>query len=436
MMTKKLLIKCNLLMMVGIALCPLHLAASNVGKVYPSEKKTIVDRTTGNVITVLTSSPFDDTKPYQTHTTWTADGNWIIFRSERSGNGSQAFLVNELTGTIIQLTDDPHVSSGAHITLSRKEMKMFYQRRTQAAGKNITELLELNIGDLITDALAGKVATGYERIIATIPDVRVEGLALDADESCLYWGVHLEYAQDKEKVPHPTMPDINNDYRSEAFLKYKQEYDHWTNTISGAGKSVIRKTNIKTGKTGDVVEFNFRLGHLQANPWTPGEILYCKETGGDADQRTWVVRSDGTNNRPAYVETPDEWVTHETVSSPDEMMFIISGNRPDLLFKPSGIGTLDLRTNQMRLIGQVDEVFWHCNGSPDRKWAVGDTHSGSIYLIDRENGKRTLLSAGHPMEPDHTHPIFSPDSKRVLIQSGVLTDGKILNLMEISVPEK
>jgi oligogalacturonide lyase len=386
---------------------------------------------------VLTSSPFDDRKPYQTYTTWTADGNWIIFRSARGGNGTQAFIVNELTGVIIQLTDEAELKAG-NLRLSRKEMKLFYQRKVPAADKKnkVVQFVELNIGDLITDALAGKVATGYERIITTLPNADLAQMDLDADESFLYWGVYLEDAEGSNTIPHPIMPDINNDYRSEAFLKYKEEYNYWANMIKGGGKSAIRKTNVRTGETSDVVEFNFQMGHLQANPWTPGEILYCKETGGDADQRTWIVRADGTNNRPAYVETPDEWVTHETVSGPDEMMFIVSGNRPDLLFKPSGIGTLDLRTNQMRLIGQVDGIFWHCNGSPDRKWAVGDTHSGSIYLIDRENGKRTLLSAGHPMIPDHTHPIFSPDSKRVLIQSGVLTDGKILNLMEISVPEK
>lgn len=38
------------------------------------------------------------------------------------------------------------------------------------------------------------------------------------------------------------------------------------------------------------------------------------------------------------------------------------------------------------------------------------------------------------MRPDHTHPIFSPDRKCVLIQSGHLSDGKHLDLVTVDVP--
>ena len=37
------------------------------------------------------------------------------------------------------------------------------------------------------------------------------------------------------------------------------------------------------------------------------------------------------------------------------------------------------------------------------------------------------------MKPDHTHPIFSPDSKRILIQSEMLSDGTALNLMTVKI---
>jgi oligogalacturonide lyase len=47
-----------------------------------------------------------------------------------------------------------------------------------------------------------------------------------------------------------------------------------------------------------------------------------------------------------------------------------------------------------------------------------------------------LLSTGHVMKPDHTHPNFSPDGTRVLIQSGRLTAGKSLDLATIPVPAR
>ena len=33
------------------------------------------------------------------------------------------------------------------------------------------------------------------------------------------------------------------------------------------------------------------------------------------------------------------------------------------------------------------------------------------------------------------HPTFSPDGKRILLQSGLLSDGKNLNLMTVTIPE-
>ena len=157
-----------------------------------------------------------------------------------------------------------------------------------------------------------------------------------------------------------------------------------------------------------------------------------------------MVRADGTGNRPLYVETPDEWITHETVSGKDEVMFAIMGHLPYLRQHPTGIAVINLRNDQMKIIGQVEETmpnggtggFWHVNGSPDGRFAVGDTFKGNVFVIDRKTEKETLLTTDHKMRPDHTHPIFSPDSRRVLIQSGHLTDGKQLNLMTVELPSE
>ena len=401
--------------------------ASNVGKRYPSEKHTIVDKVTGRMITVLTSSQFNDVKPYHTHDTWTADGNWIIFRSNRGGDGTQLFLVNETTGDIIQLTDYPGVQAP---NLSRKEMKLFYIR-----GEGNGQVIELNLDKLIDDSMSGQMKSpgDYERVVASLPAGKTgRELALDAEETYLYWGTILYLSE--RTVERPKNPETDD---PKAQTKFREEMRVYFDA-AGRGKSEINKINIKTGKIDKVVEMDFRLGHLQANPWKTGEIFYCKETGGDTDQRIWSVNADGTGNRPIYEETPDEWVTHETVSSPDEMMFILSGNSAHLRKKPTGIAVINLRNDQIKLIGQVNEVgYWHCNGSPDGRWAVGDTEAkGNIYVILRATGEQIMLTAGHPMRPDHTHPIFSRDSKRVLIQSGLLTDGKALNLMVINVPER
>ncbi|MDR1381151.1 MAG: oligogalacturonate lyase family protein [Tannerella sp.] len=446
------------LMALCLLLASLSAAASNVGKRYPSEKYTTVDRVTGRTLTVLTASEHSDAKPYQTHETWTADGEWIIFRSNRGGNGSQFFAVHETTGAIVQLTDNPSVNGGS-INLSRKEMKLYYLRGGTNAGtaggtEQPRQIMELHIGNLLKDAMADgvKAPESYERIVVTLPeDVRGSGMALDADETRLYLGVtpgRPEASRQSASRPAASRPASSADSSSRSSIDSRntnvaetREEARARFEAAGKGRSGIRVIDVQSGKIDKVIDVDLRMGHLQANPWTPGEIIYCHETTGDAVQRIWAVRADGTGNRPLYVETPDEWVTHETASGPDEVMFNIMGHLPYLREKPTGIAVLNLRTGRMKLLGQIEEDmgegrqggFWHCNGSPDGRWATGDTFRGSIYLINRETGERTLLTTGHPMRPDHTHPVFSPDSRRILIQSGLFTGGKALHLMTVPV---
>jgi len=430
------------------------LLASNVGKRYPSEKFQFTDSVTGRTVTALTASEFSDAKPYHTHDTWTADGKWIIFRSNRGGNGSQIFVVNETTGDIVQLTDDNTVNSGS-VNLSRKEMKLFYlrggrARRADAAEEKPVQIVELNIGKLLSDAMNNRVKTAaaYERVVCTLPkDTRTGGLALDADESKLYIGVSFsmsdnerqtrpDHQTDSTAIDNRANIDNRNTDPNESREAARQRFE-----LAGRGKSGIRAIDVATGKISEVIDIDFRLGHLQCNPYVAGEIIYCHETTGDAIQRIWSVRADGTGNRPIYIETPDEWITHETVSGKDEVMFLIMGHLPYLREKPTGIAVINLRNGQMKLLGQVEEDmgrgrqggFWHSNGSPDGLWATGDTFKGSIYLINRLTGERKLLTTGHIMRPDHAHPIFSRNSKRILIQSGMLSGGRVLNLMTVEV---
>ncbi len=434
--------------------------ASNVGKRYPSEKNTYVDPVTGLTVTVLTTDPVGMSKPYQTHTTWTSDGQWIIGRSNRGGNGSQVFLVNEKTGEIIQVTDGPSTGTGS-LNLSRKTNTLYYMRGGPVFGPRAEaqntpplprELVELHLDPLIADALAGhpKDGAAYERVVCVLPaDLRdAGGFALDADESKAYWGVSWGPPPERAPQTPPPATASNGDRRAidsaNTNAAESREAARERFARLGKGPGGIRSIDLKTGEIKTVVDTEFRMGHVQTNPWVAGEIIYCHETTGDGPQRIWTVRGDGTGNRPLYVETPDEWITHETVATKDEVMFNIMGHLPYLRYHPTGVAVINLRTNSMKILGQVEEDmgngrqggFWHCNGSPDGKWAVADTFKGDVYLIDRRNGERIKLTTDHKMKPDHTHPIFSPDSKRVLIQSGKPSDGKVLQLMEVELPEK
>ena len=407
--------------------------ASDVGKRFPSEMRTFVDATTGVTITALTTGTFNDAKFYQTHPQWSADGKYVIFRSNRGagagGRGGGAFAVSEATGEIIQLTEGGSVAS-----VARKSNKLYFFRGGMGTP---SQLYELNLDPLFADSQAGKMKdpASYERLIGGLPpDLRDSGgFTLDADEKVGYMGVGKAQpgggrggpppAPGQPRPPRPAQPP----------------QPAWGG---------IRQIDLQTGKVTQVIDVPFQMGHIQANPYVPGEIMYCHETGGDAPQRMWITRSDGTGNRPLYKETPDEWVTHEAWVDKDHVYFVVMAHEHSLRTKPTGLFSIDIRTDEVRVLGQVDvkgtvrgrdglvdgQGFWHCNGSPDGKWAVGDTFAGNVYLIYVPTGEITLLTAGHKDAPDHPHPSFSPDSKKVEIESGMFHDFKNLNLLEIAIP--
>jgi len=399
---------------------------SNVGRRLPPEKRVVRDAVTGATLTFLTTDPANDSKPYQTDPTWTADGRWILLRSSRGDSGPQAFLLDAQTGDIVQVTEG--ATNTSTLSLSRKTNTLYLLRAHR--------IVEVRLDPLIADAMAGKPKdpAAYERVVATLPDdLRAGALAVDPDERHAYFGVIVSAPLAGRREIDKRNTDPTED-RGAARRRFE---------AAGKGESSIRSVDLATGEMRTVIDVPFRLGHLQTNPWVPGEILYCHETTGDAPQRMWVVRADGTGNRPLYAESPDEWVTHETFSGKDEVMFDLMGHLPYLRERPTGVAVVNLRTNQMTILGQIEEDmggggtggFWHANGSPDGRWAVADSFLGNVYLIDRLSGERILLTTDHKMLPDHAHPIFSPDGKRVLIQSGRLTGGQSLDLVLVDIPD-
>jgi oligogalacturonide lyase len=219
--------------------------------------------------------------------------------------------------------------------------------------------------------------------------------------------------------------------------------------------------NISTGELKYIVSVPFQIGHVQSNPWVPGEIVFCWETGGKAPQRTWTVMADGTGLRPLYPESAYEWITHEAVITKDEVAISIMGHRkvgtPEIPAdpanpgqekgwgpsgtreKPTGLAIVNLRTREMTIAGQTasGSGLWHVNGSEDGRWAVGDDFSRSIYLIDRHTHEMIMLSTGHKeTAADHPHPTFCPDGTRIEIQSAMLSeDNKSMNICIIPVPD-
>ena len=110
------------LLAAGASFLPLTLSAQ-IGTRFPSEKKIVPDPVTGVPLSFLTSTPAGDSKIYQTHSQWTADGKWLIFRSNRVPG--QAMAVNEESGVMVQVTDKGYMGMLCNARLS---MKLYIMR--------------------------------------------------------------------------------------------------------------------------------------------------------------------------------------------------------------------------------------------------------------------------------------------------------------------
>ena len=416
-------------------------AWGQMGRRWPSEKKVVPDPVTRVPLSFLTTDPAGDSKIYQTHQQWTADGKWLIFRSNR-GTGAQAFAVNEGTGEIVQVTENGYTGM---LCNGHRSMKLFIMRspgeglgrgrRDPANGGQ--QIIEIDLARLFADSAAGtmKAPSDYERLCGIVPPGMTAGgdMAVDANDDVIYFSV--------------TGPDTAQLSEGQTL---QQAYGQRN---MGAGPSGLRRMNLKTGEVKVVCNIGFQIGHVQTNPVAPGEIIFCWETGGKAPQRTWFVNGDGTGLRPLYPEAPYEWITHEAAFSRDEVAIAIVCNRKPGVNDgwgtagtpehPTGLGIVNLRTGEMRIAGQVPpgnpgRSDWHVAGSPDGRWAAFDDFQYRLWLIDRRTGETALLAdLGHrTTADDHIHPTFSLDSTKIEVQCAMLArDNRALDICVVPVPK-
>ena len=281
-----------------------------------------------------------------------------------------------------------------------------------------------------------KADSEYERVCGTIPTNMIAGgdMAIDANEDFAYFRV--SGGDVGQHLPPGTRIEPGFGPRN-----------------MGAGPAGLRSMNLKTGEVKFVVDVPFQIGHVQTNPWVPGEIVFCWETGGKAPQRTWTVMADGTGLRPLYPEAPYEWITHEAVITTNEVAIaILAHRRPGVNDDwgtsgtgehPTGVGIVNLRTREMRIVGQVPmgnpgRSIWHVNGSGDGRWAVADDFMYRLWLIDRRTGEMMMLAdLGHMRTAaDHIHPTFNADGTKIEVQTAMLApDGRALDICVVPVPQ-
>ncbi len=339
-----------------------------------------VDEKTGVTVYNLTRSEHDDQVVYQTHPMWTPDMRYFMFYSRRSGAGMRPHLLELDSGKVRPL----EMAGYQRGTMTWNSTAFFYIAQDEVYVLDVVKHFQ----EEDRPRLLGRIPEGRRRYSGDV--------TVDADGSVLYFGAQLSEEEEK--------------YAVLAF-------------------------DLTTGETRTVVEVDFKVGHFQANPVRAGELMFCWETGGDAPQRTWFVKGDGSGLKPLYKETYDEWVTHEVWWGPDHIIFTIWPYDENMRAKPHGIAEASTATGPdgaMAILAQYPA--WHTHGSPDRKWALGDDFDRNIWLVNVAARERKLLTQGHNAGEYKTHPhgTFTPDSRGLVFTS---SRDKVENVLYVPLPE-
>lgn len=331
------------------------------------------DEATGTRFVNLTAGNAADGIIYQTHPMWTPGMSHLVFSSDRSGEGSRFHAVAMDTGVIRPLL---HESTG-HASMTWNSANLYY-------------VVDRTIW--MVNVLESYSGAGEPRRLGVLPEdcLSISGtISVDAAEDRLYIGV----------------------------------------TVEADKRWALMSMNLKTGVWTTRAAVDFKVGHVQANPYVPGRVMFCFETGGDSPQRTWYIDDTMEQPLPFYRETYGEWVTHEVWSGPDTAVFTLWPYDKAHEKLPHGVARADLHSGPQGTMEVLSQYpAWHTHPSPDGRWVLGDDFERRIWLIDPVKKERRLLTQGHLGSGCKTHPhaSFTPDSRRIVFNSSRFGSDDIL----------
>lgn len=173
----------------------------------------------------------------------------------------------------------------------------------------------------------------------------------------------------------------------------------------------------RTGKSETVFRTDQWLGHAQICPTDDNLIFYIHETTGDAFQRTWMFDIEYRQQRPYYVEHPNEWITHE--------VWAADGSEIAFMKLPGKVLIGDKDGRHFDIVAEGVQLLHPCL-SRDKQWIAADriNYHGSnveegIVLINRRTGKmRDLAVTGRcKTGADHQHPSFNRKGDKILFSA-------------------
>lgn len=383
---------------------------SNVGKQFPSEMSSFIDKNSGKEIIKLTESGIN-THLYFTENSFYRDDKYILYK-HADGNLANPGVTNLFkldleTGIRTQLTDFEEMGLKPYVfNKSNDGKKLFFTTWTELysidveSGK-LTRLAVCPVGYFF-----GSISVSFDdRYIAVVA----------GDEGYI----------DKSKV------NLHTNYTGflESFYAHK------------SGRIMIAATDGSGFET--LYEDTHWLGHVQFAPDTNEFITYCHEGPWNyVQQRIWMLNTITRRTKPCYVQGINDSVGHEfwtrdglvffdnrgrghdgTITSDKTQAVTISHDGPDDI---PLVGFVDKDCNLLRTV----ELPYYCNhyhANVDNTLLVADAVN-DIVLIDISGDKPSLKTlcehnTSWRYQASHCHPTWSWSNDAILYASDCDEEG-------------
>ena len=253
-----------------------------IGDLSPAEWRTFADAETGRQVTQLTSGRAHSYPLYYFVTSFTSDGRYLVFHSERSG-WVQLYRLDLTTGEIGQLTDGKTWDSGWAIWCEW-HLRGIYNHLS-AIHPRTDEVYYFEADEI----RATQVATFANRLVAKLPPGRLSiGQSAFSPDGSLFGFIHVDaeayVARLHERQVLETM----------GLFQWTRDHHHGFRNAVPTTLSVIETA---TGRMRTVIETDFHFHHVLFLDDKTILLNHPRECAG-----MWTVGVDGgatTHLRPA-----------------------------------------------------------------------------------------------------------------------------------------
>jgi len=258
---------------------------------------------------------------------------------------------------------------------ARRSREIYYLASAPGAARGGGTLMAVNVDTKSTREV--KNARGFINADETL-SVRKNGMAQDPDGKYPRPPVRQAVPQLQRMFPGKRMEDLTPDQQ----YSVKKEDGLAARALNPGLQSFIF-TDLKTG---EALETGFQYGdlnHIQFNPVDPQLLLYCHEGTWHELNRTWTIRSDGSQIRLMHKRTMEMEINgHEWWSHDGKTVWFDLQTPRSQVFWIAGVNLATGRTVRYH----VERDWWsvHFNSSRDDTMFAGDGGDASqvAYATD------------------------------------------------------